>query len=99
MEDDNDDDGEVNDNIGKYFIVAGNTITRNDVKRVKYLDETCEQLKEENKWLKSELRKARSQNRSGRLKKGDMITDYEWTGQEANLLERITSFCRDYLFP
>ena len=98
MEDDNDDD-DVNNSIIKHFIVAGNTVTRNDVQQVTKLDELCKQLKDENKWLKSELRKARSRSRSGRLKKGDMITDYEWTGQEANLSERITSFCRDYLFP
>ena len=95
MEDDNDDD-DVNNSIIKHFIVAGNTVTRNDVQQVTKLDELCKQLKDENKWLKSELRKARSRSRSGRLKKGDMITDYEWTGQEANLSERITSFCRDY---
>ena len=35
-EDDNDDD-EVNNDIVKHFIVAGNTVTRTDVKRVRYL--------------------------------------------------------------
>jgi len=52
---------------------------------------------DENKRLKSELRKALSSNRRG--KKGDIRKDNDWNDEEVNLLDRVSLFCRDYLFP
>ena len=52
---------------------------------------------DENKRLKSELRKALSSNRRGT--KGDIRKDNDWNDEEVNLLDRVSLFCRDYLFP
>ena len=89
---DNNDDYNNKDNIVNNLFVMGSPITKGDIRRVRKLENLCDNLKEENKWLKSKLRIAQARNRSCRLKKGDMITDYEWTGQEANLSERIIFF-------
>ena len=50
-----------------------------------------------NKRLKSELRKALSSNSRGT--KGDIRKVNDWNGEEVNLSDRVSLFCRDYLFP
>jgi len=65
-------------------------------KRVRQLEAECDELKRENKWLKSELRKA--QTKSGRLTKVGMMTHNEWNAQEAQLSDSVSSFCGSYLF-
>ena len=52
---------------------------------------------DENKRLKSELRKALSSN--SRETKGDIRKDNGRNGEEVNLSDRVSLFCRDYLFP
>ena len=64
--------------------------------RVRQLEAQCAQLTSENNRLKSELKKA--QKKSGRLTKVGMITHNDWTSQEAELSERISSFCGSHLF-
>jgi hypothetical protein len=72
-------------------------IERSVQNRVSQLEKYCEKLNSENKRLKSELRKAQS-TKSGRLSKGGMRTENEWSGHEANLSDRISSFCGSFLF-
>jgi hypothetical protein len=49
-----------------------------------------------NKRLKSELRKALSSNSRGT--KGDIRKVNDWNGEEVNLSDRVSLFCRDCLF-
>ncbi len=51
---------------------------------------------DENKRLKLELRKVLSRNRRGT--KGDIRKDNDWNGEEVNLSDRVSLFCRDYMF-
>ena len=74
--------------------VMNNNNQRNN--RVRQLEAQCAQLTSENNRLKSELKKAKT--KSSRLTKVGMITHNDWTGQEAELSERISSFCGSYLF-
>ena len=86
---DNDDD-DVDNNKDSH-------IKQRVTKRIRDLEDKCYQYKLENKRLKYELKKA--QNSSGRLTKGGMRTENEWSGNEANLSDIISSFCVSYLFP
>jgi hypothetical protein len=77
----------------------GKKVDLNEVKRlketVKHNDQKLDDLVDENKRLKSELRKALSSNRQGT--KGDIRKDNDWNGEEVNLSDRVSLFCRDYL--
>ena len=88
-----DDDDESNYQMGK-------KVDSNEVKRwkesIKRKDHEWDELVEENKRLKSELRKL-SSNRN--VTKGDIRKDNDWNGEEVNLSDRVSLFCRDYLFP
>ena len=64
---------------------------------IKRKDQELDELVDENKRFKSELRKALSSNSRGT--KGDIRKDYGWNGEEVNLSDRVSLFCRDYLFP
>ncbi len=64
---------------------------------IKRKDRELDELVDENKRLKLELRKALSSNSRGT--KGDMRKDNDWNGEEVNLSDRVSLFCRDYLFP
>ena len=64
--------------------------------RVRQLEAQCAQLTSENNRLMSELKKA--QTKSGRMTKVGMMTHNDWTGQDAELSERVSSFCGSYLF-
>lgn len=86
----NDDDDDEDDGKDRY-------IKQRNQNRVSQLEEYCEKLSSENKRLKSDLRKAHT-TKSGRLSKGGMRTENEWSGHEANLSDRISSFCGSYLF-
>ena len=89
-----DDDDESDSQMGK-------TVDKKEVKRlkdsVKHQDQKWDDLVDENKRLKSELRKLLSSNSQGT--KGDIRKDYDWNSEEVNLLDRVSLFCRDYLFP
>ncbi len=88
-----DDYDESNDQMGK-------KVDSNEVKRlkesIKCKDQEWDELVEENKRLKSELRKALSSNSRGT--KGDIRKDNDWNGEEVNLSDRVSLFCCDYLF-
>ena len=79
----------------------GRKVDSIEVKRLKEImkrkEQELDELVDENKRLKSELRKALSSNSRGT--KGDIRKDYGWNGEEVNLSDRVSLFCRDYLFP
>ena len=79
----------------------GRKVDSIEVRRLKEIikrkDQELDELVDENKRLKSELRKALSSNSRGT--KGDIRKDYGWNGEEVNLSDRVSLFCRDYLFP
>ncbi len=79
----------------------GKTVDSKKVKclkdSVKHQDQKWDDLVDENKRLKSELRKSLSSNSRGT--KGDIRKKNDWNHEEVNLLDRVSLFCRDYLFP
>jgi len=79
----------------------GRKVDSIEVKRLKEIikrkEQELDELVDENKRLKSELRKVLSSNSRGT--KGDIRKDYGWNGEEVNLSDRVSLFCRDYLFP
>jgi len=89
-DDDNESDGEM-----------GKKVDSNEVKglkeSVKHKDQKWDDVVDEIKRLKLELRKALSSNSRGT--KGDIRKDDDWNGEEVNLSDRVSLFCRDYLFP
>ncbi len=74
-----DDDNESNSQMGK-------TVDLKEVKRlndsVKHQDQKWDDLVDENKWLKLELRKSLLSNSRGT--KGDIRKDYDWNSEEVN---------------
>ena len=80
--------------------LMGKKVDLNEVKRlketVKHKDQKFDDLVDENKRLKSELRKALMSNSRGT--KGDIRKDNDWSCEEVKLLDRVSLFCRDYLF-
>ena len=92
MSDDDDDSNnfDVDDKDSNEYVKLGVN------KRVRQLEAECDELKRENKRLKSELRKA--QTKSGRLTKVGMMTHNDWNAQEAQLSDSVSSFCGSYLF-
>ena len=79
----------------------GRKVDSIEVKRLKEIikrkEQELDELVDENKRLKLELRKALSSNSRGT--KGDIRKDNDWNGEEVNLSDRVSLFCRDYLFP
>jgi hypothetical protein len=61
------------------------------------LEDYTDILKEKNKKLKAELKASKKSN--SRSTKRDIWNANDWTGDEANLADKITEFCKDYLFP
>ena len=80
--------------------LMGKKVDLNEVKRlketVKHKDQKFDDVVDENKRLKSELRKALMSNSRGT--KGDIRKDNDWSCEEVKLLDRVSLFCRDYLF-
>ena len=58
--------------------------------RIRRKDRELDELVDENKRLKSELRKALSSNSRGT--KGDIRKDNDWNGEEVNLSDRLSLF-------
>jgi hypothetical protein len=54
-------------------------------------------LEENNKKLKAELKVLKKSN--SRSTKGDIQNTNDWTGEEANLTDKVTEFCKNFLFP
>jgi hypothetical protein len=66
-------------------------------KRMRTLEDKLYELEESNKKLKAELMATKgSTNKST---KGEICNTNDWTGEEANLADKITEFCKDFLFP
>jgi hypothetical protein len=88
-DDDNESDGQM-----------GKTVDSKEVKylkdSVKHQDQKWDDLVDENKRLKLELWKLLLSNSQGT--KGDIRKDNDWNGEKVNLLDRVSLFCRDYLF-
>jgi hypothetical protein len=61
------------------------------------LEDYTNELKEKNKKLRAELKASKKSN--SHSTKGDFWNANNWTGEEANLANKITEFCKDYLFP
>ncbi len=64
---------------------------------VKHQDQKWDDLVDEKKRLKSESRKALLSNSQGI--KEDIRKNNDWNSEEVNLLDRVSLFCCDYLFP
>jgi hypothetical protein len=61
------------------------------------LQQQLYELKEENRKIQVELRKL---NVAGsQTTKLDLQSSYSWSAAKATLVNRITEFCKDYLFP
>ncbi len=61
------------------------------------LEDILYELEESNKKLKAKLMATkRSTNKST---KGKIRNANDWTGEEAHLADKITEFCKDFLFP
>ena len=92
--------GESDDDDESYGRM-GKKVDVNEVKRlketVKHKDQKLDDLVDENKRLKSELRRALLSNRRGT--QGDIRKDNDWNGEEVNLSDRVSLFFCYYLFP
>ena len=79
----------------------GKTVDLKEVKHlkesVKHKDQKWDDLVDENKRLNPELRKALSSNSGGA--KQDIRKDNDLNSEEVNLSDKVSLFCRDYLFP
>jgi hypothetical protein len=72
-----------------------NNIARTE-KRMRTLEDKLYELEESNKKLKAKLLATkRSTNKST---KGEIRNANDWTGEEAQLADKITEFCKDFLF-
>jgi hypothetical protein len=61
------------------------------------LQDRLYELEESNKKLKAKLMATKqSTNKST---KGEICNANDWTGEEAHLADKITEFCKDFLFP
>jgi hypothetical protein len=66
-------------------------------KRVRDLEDDAKELEAENKRLKEELKNLNK--RVSRSSKENIRNSNGWTGDKANLADKITEFSRDYMFP
>jgi hypothetical protein len=61
------------------------------------LEDKLYKLEENNKKLKAELKASKKSNRKST--KGDIWNANDWTGEEANLADKVMEFCKNFLFP
>jgi hypothetical protein len=66
-------------------------------KRMRELEDKLYKLNENNKKLKAEFKASKKSN--SRSMKGDIWNTNDWTGEEANLADKVMEFCKDFLFP
>jgi hypothetical protein len=66
-------------------------------KRMRELEDKLYKLEENNKKLKAELKASKKSN--SKSTKGDIWNANDWTGEEANLADKVMEFCKDFLFP
>ena len=66
-------------------------------KRIRDLEEELIEMEETNRKLRSELQAVKkSTNRSTKYA---ICNDNAWTCEEGNLADKVTAFCKEYLFP
>jgi hypothetical protein len=61
-----------------------------------YLRARCNELENVLKSMRMEIRILKSHDRQT---KRQMRIDYEWTGEEANLSDKVSEWCKTFLFP
>ncbi len=61
------------------------------------LEDKFFKLEENNKKLNAELKASKKSN--SKSPKGDIWNANDWTGEEANLADKVMEFCKDFLFP
>ncbi len=61
------------------------------------LEDKLYKLEENNKKLKAELKVSKKSNSIST--KGDIWNANDWTGEEANLADKVIEFYKDFLFP
>ncbi len=61
------------------------------------MEDKLYELEENNKKLKAELKASKKLN--SKSMKGDIQNANDWTGEEANLADKVLEFCKDFLFP
>jgi hypothetical protein len=66
-------------------------------KRMRELEDKLYELEENNKKLKAELKVSKKSN--SKSTKGDIQNTNDWTGEGANLADKVMEFCKDFLFP
>jgi hypothetical protein len=66
-------------------------------KRMQELEDKFFKLEENNKKLNAELKASKKSN--SKSPKGDIWNANDWTGEEANLADKVMEFCKDFLFP
>jgi len=90
-----DSDYDDDDNNSEYDEVVnargGKHRTEND-----FLQARCEELENVIKSLRSEIRVLKSHDR---LTKRQMRIEYDWNGEEANFSDKVSHWCKEFLFP
>ncbi len=66
-------------------------------KRMRELEDNLYELEENNKTPKAELKASKTSN--SKSTKGDIWNANDWTGEEANLADKVMECCKDFLFP
>jgi hypothetical protein len=66
-------------------------------KRTRELEDKLYELEENNKKLKTELKA--SKKSSSRSTKREIRNANDWSGEEANLADKVLEFCKDFLLP
>ncbi len=66
-------------------------------KRMRELEDKLYELEKNNRKLKVELKVSKKSN--SKSTKGDIWNGNDWTGEEANLADKVLEFCNDFLCP
>ena len=61
------------------------------------LEDKLDKLEEKDNKLKAKLKASKKTN--SKSMKGDNWNTNDWTGEEANLADKVMEFCKDFLFP
>jgi hypothetical protein len=61
------------------------------------LEKVCLELRTENRELRAEVKKSKAYY--SHTKKVDMMSLFDWNGEEANLASIISIFSKNYFFP
>jgi hypothetical protein len=61
------------------------------------LEDKLDKLEEKDKKLKAKLKASKKTN--SKSMKGDIWNANDWTGEGANLADKVIEFCKDFMFP